>query len=198
MLETYTEGQVRRLARNRTAQVRFGSAGLSAELSQRWHLTADISYSEYGSTVASGGVDGFPATGPQYVYSGQFLGSSLFKAGDSIAFGYRHMQSRDNNANTAILDMRLPIGDGLRINPRLALTRHDRRQDATGITQQWIANPGLRVFYSWRRTYRIEFEVGGYWSDDELPPVVPAPPTPVAAIERSAYYLRLGYWMDFR
>ncbi len=198
LLESYTEGQVRTLARNRTAQVRSGSAGVSAQLSPRWHLTADINYDEYGSTVSSGGVAAFPASGPQYVYSGQLLGSSLFKAGDTVLFELRHLQSRDRDANTAIFDWRLPYGDRLRINPRLAITRQDKYQNATGVTEQWIANPMLRLFYSWRRTWRIEFEIGGHLSDQDLLPALPTPVTPTASLESKGYYLQLGYWMDFR
>ena len=198
LMETYSEGQLRRLARNRTAQVRFGSAGLSAQLSQRWHLNADINYSEYGSTIASGGVAAFPATGPQYIYSGQLLGSSLLKAGDSIVFSFRHRKTRDSDANTAILDMRFPLGDGLRINPRLAVTLEKNRRSMAGEAQQWIANPMLRVYYSWRGRYRIEFEVGGHWSDQELPTPVATPAAVAGSIETSLYYLQLGYSMDFR
>lgn len=198
LLDTYTEGQVRRLARNRTAQARYGSTGLSLQMSQRWHLNADINYSEYGSTRSSGGVAAFPATGPQTTYSGQLLGSSLFKAGDSVVFGYRHRQTRNSDANTAIFDLRYPVGDGLRFNPRIAVTLQNRDQGVAGATQQWIANPMLRLFYSWRRRYRIEFEMGGYWSDQELPPDLLTPTVSAGSIESSAYYLQVGYWMDFR
>ncbi len=198
LLESYTQRQLRTLARNRTAQVRSGSAGVSAQLSPRWHLTADINYDEYGSTVSSGGVAAFPASGPQYVYSGQLLGSSLFKAGDTVLFELRHLQSRDRDANTAIFDWRLPYGDRLRINPRLAITRQDKNQNSVGVTQQWIANPMLRVFYSWRRSWRIEFEIGGHLSDQEFLPALPTPVTPNASLESKGYYLQLGYWMDFR
>jgi tetratricopeptide (TPR) repeat protein len=198
LLETYTEGQVRTLARNRTAEVRSGSAGVSAQLSERWHLNADISYDEHGSTISSGGVAAFPASGPQYVYSGQLLGSSLFRAGDSVVFVLRHLKSRDSDANTGIVDWRLPHGDRLRINPRLAVTRQTRKQNAAGVTQQWIANPMLRVFYNWRRTWRIELEVGSRWSDQELKPALPTSSAANASVESKGYYLQLGYWMNFR
>ena len=198
LLETYTEGQVRTLARNRTAQVRSGSAGVSTQLSPRWHLTADVTYDEYGSTVSSGGVAAFPASGPQYVYSGQLLGSSLFKAGDTVLFELRHLQSRDRDANTAIFDWRLPRGDRLRINPRLAITRQNKTRNAAGVTEQWIANPMLRLLYSWRRTWRIEFEIGGHYSDQDLLPALPSPVSPTDSLESKGYYLQMGYWMDFR
>ena len=67
-----------------------------------------------------------------------------------------------------------------------------------GEAQQWIVNPMLRVYYSWRGRYRIEFEVGGHWSDQELPPPVATPAAVAGSIQTSLYYLQLGYSMDFR
>lgn len=198
LFATYSEGQIRRLARNRAAEARSGSAGLSAELSQRWQLNADITYNEYGSTVSSGGVAAFPATGPQYFYGGYLLGSSIVKAGDSIILGYRHFESRSTDWDTVTVDMRYPMGDGLRINPRLALTLRTSSQTMQRDAQHWIANPMLRVLYRWRRKYRIEFEIGGQWSDREMSPASFAASGPDGSIKSSAYYLQLGYWVDIR
>ena len=198
LLATYTEGQIRRLARDRTADARSGSAGLSAELSQRWQLNADITYSEYGSTVSSGGVAAIPETGPQYFYGGHLLGSSIVKAGDSIILGYRHFESRSTDWDTVTVDMRYPVGDGLRINPRLALTLRTGSQSLQGDAEHWIANPMLRVLYRWRRKYRIEFEIGGQWSAQDMPPGSVAASGTDSSIKSSAYYLQLGYWVDFR
>jgi hypothetical protein len=197
LLDDYSEGQVRRLARNRTAEIRSGSGGLTADLTERWQINADVSYNEYGSTVASGGVESLPATGPQYLYSGHLLGSSVLKAGDSLILGYRHMQSRDSVFNTIVLDARFPFGDGLRINPRIAVTRRTSDRGVAGEMRQWVANPMLRVLYRWRQRYRIEFEVGGQWSDQEFEDGDLSPLAPDGSIESSAYYLRLGYWVDF-
>ncbi len=198
LFATYSEGQIRRLARNRTAETRSASAGLSAELSQRWQLNADITYNEYGATVSSGGVAAFPASGPQYFYGGHLLGSSIVKAGDSLVLGYRHFESRGTDSDTVTIDLRYPLGDGLRINPRLALTLRTSSQSMQSDTQQRIASPMLRVLYRWRRKYRIEFEIGGQWSDRELPPGIVSPLDPDGSVESSAYYLQLGYWVDFR
>lgn len=197
LFNTYTEGQIRRLARNRTAEVRSGSAGLSAALSPRLQLNADITYYKYGSTASSGGVAAFPATGPQYYYGGHLLGSSMFKSGDSVILGYRHNETRGADSDTIIIDVRYPIGNALRINPRLALTLRKSSPNAIDNVEQWIANPMLRVLFRWRRNYRVEFEVGGQWSNQELPPSLLSPLAPDGSIETSAYYLQLGYWVDF-
>ena len=139
-----------------------------------------------------------PATGPQYFYGGHLLGSSIVKAGDSIILGYRHFESRSTDWNTVTFDMRYPVGDGLRINPRLALTLRTSSQATQRDAEHWIANPMLRVLYRWRRKYRIEFEIGGQWSAQEMPPGSVAASGTDSSVKSSAYYLQLGYWVDFR
>jgi len=196
LLAIYSEGQVRRLARDRTAEAQSGSAGLSAELSQRWQLNADFTYDEHGSTEASGNVAAFPETGPQFFYGGHLLGSSIFKAGDSIILGYRHFESRSTDWDTVTVDLRYPAGEGLRINPRLALTLRADGQSMQGDSRHWIANPMLRVLYRWRRKYRIEFEIGGQWSAREMPPGSVAASAGDDYVKNSAYYVQLGYWVD--
>ena len=58
-------------------------------------------------------------------------------------------------------------------------------------------NPALRLIYRWRRRYRLEFEAGGHWSTQD----VALPTNPGLSIddteETSAYFLNLGYMVDF-
>ncbi|MBT8077696.1 MAG: hypothetical protein KJO31_03925, partial [Gammaproteobacteria bacterium] len=198
LLDTYTESQIRTLARNRTAQTLSGSAGVTADITERWQINADFSYYEHGYTLSSGGVEGMRASGPQYIVSGHLLGSSVVKAGDAMILGYRHFESRDTDYNTIYLDARLPFGEGLRINPRIALTSRASNRSSIGPSDEWIANPMLRVLYRWRQRYRIEFEIGGQWANKEFDLANPSPLAPDGSFESSAYYMRLGYWVDFR
>lgn len=196
--EIYSEGQIRRLARNRTAEFRSWSTSLTAELSERWNVNTGMNYNEYGATTASGGVAAFPATGPMYDWHIHLLGASVIKTADSVNFGYRRRETRNDDANMIFADLRFPIGEGLRINPRVAVTRQQRFRSGVGATEQWVVDPMLRVIYRWRHRYRVEFEMGGRWSDEELPADALLPdPQSVESIETSAYYLHVGYWMDF-
>ena len=197
LFETYSEGQIRRLARNRTAEARFGSGGVSFRLSERWHVDADTYYTEYGSTVASGDVPAFPATGPQFDYRVRVLGSSVFRRADSLQVGYRHRRTRTADADTLIIDLRYPAGDGLRINPRIAVTRQTGTSGTATDVQGWTVDPVLRIVYRGRNRYRIEFEAGGRWSDRELAPPSLSALNPTGSIETSAYYLQIGYWLEF-
>ena len=62
---------------------------------------------------------------------------------------------------------------------------------------QWIASPALRVHYRWRRHSRIELEVGGEWSNRDLPTDLMTLPATDDTVEISTYFVSLGYWMDF-
>ena len=197
LFPTYTERQIRRLARNRTADERAASAGLSAALTSRLQLKVDFSYFEYGGSVTSGGVQAFPDTGPQYSYGGQLIGSGFFKAGHVFVVGYRHDEQQSVDADTLWLDMRHPVGERLRIQSRLNVSHRIANQNPAGDIDHWIADPVLRVLYTWKRRYRIELEVGGRWSNREFPASLAPPLTPDNVDESSSYYLQLGYTLEF-
>ncbi len=191
---TYTDGQIRQLARNRTDQVQHTMFSVSAAMSQRFQLNADVGYGDNTGNVASGGVPAVPKMGPQYYLNTQFVGSSIFKPGDTAIFGLRYYQTRTDVTNTALFDMRLPVGDALRINPRLALSLRDSKQDDS---QQLTVSPLLRILYRWRTRFRIELEVGSQMYTRELSPNPMAPLPGDLTEESSAYYMTLGYWMEF-
>lgn len=197
LFSTYTEGQIRRLARNRTSNERAASAGFTAALTDRLQLKTDVSYLELDGSVASGGVTMFPNTGPQYSYGGHLLGSGFIKPGHVFIVGYRRDETESVDADTYWFDMRYPVGERLRIQSRLNVSRRITNQDQTGNIEHWIADPVLRVLYTWKRRYRVELELGGRWSNREFPVALAPPLTPGNVEESSSYYLQLGYTLDF-
>ena len=197
LFTTYTEGQIRRLARNRTSNERAASAGFTAALTDRLQLKADFSYLELDGSVASGGVAMFPNTGPQYSYGGHLLGSGFIKPGHVFVVGYRRDEAESVDADTFWFDMRYPVGERLRIQSRLNVSRRIANQNPAGIIEHWIADPVLRLLYTWKQRYRVELELGGRWSNREFPVALAPPLTPENVDESSSYYLQLGYTLDF-
>lgn len=192
--ETYTEGQMRRLARNRTAQSQLASIGFSAGLTERFNLNSDIGYHEIEATPSTGGIPGTPGNGGQIYYTANLVGSSLMKARDTMILGLRYSTDDLATTSTLILDMRYPVRDSWRINPRIAVsTRENELENA----DQWIIAPTLRLLYRWFRGSRLELEVGGEWSDRDLPQDPLALPGDPVTEESSAYFMTLGYYMDF-
>ncbi len=191
LLAQLTEPQVRRLARDRTAQARSVSLGLALPVSERLHLNADLNYFETDASVSSGGILAMPATGPQYDVSARLIGSSLFKSGDTAIFGMRYLQTRSVTTSTASFDLRYPFSRRLRVQPRLALSVQER---PSGLRQTIVA-PSLRVLYLWGRRHRFEIEVGGEWADRELPALNPG--LDVWSQRSIGDYFNIGYWMEF-
>ncbi len=197
LFDTYTEGEIRRLARDRTPEETFASGGLSAALTPRLQLRLDASYLKYSAAVASGGVGVFPESGPQYEYGGHLQASGFFKPGQITQFGYRHTETRSIDRDTVWIDVRYPISDQLRLQTRLSYSNRVANQNPAGDIDQAVFNPLLRLVYSGSQRYRIEFEAGGQMSNQEFPLGLAPPLAPDATLEQTDYYLQLGYILDF-
>lgn len=193
LLDTYSEGQIRTLARHRTAQASSLSAGIRLPLSERYDLSFDVTTRQADATTASAGVASIPDTGTQVFYSASLIGSSVLRDGDLGVLTLRHDTTRTRDASTLLLDLRLPLSEGLRVSPRLALTS---RQDNVNGTDQLIAAPSVRVIYRWR-ALMVELEGGGRWSSRDLPPTELDPFTPDGTEELLGGYINVGYRLEF-
>ena len=191
--ETYTEGQIRTLARDRTADALTASVGIDIPLSERLDLSLDVSTRAADATVASGGVASIPETGTQFYVNANLVGSSLLRQGDLTLLTLRHDATRTRDSSTVIIDTRLPFGEGLRINPRLSLTR---RIDNASDTEQIVATPSIRILYRWR-SLMLDLEAGGRWSSRDLPPGEIDAFTPDGTEELTGGFVNLGYRLEF-
>jgi len=194
---TYSEGQIRRLARNRTADERAASGGVSLALTERLQLKAETSYLEYSATVASGGVDALPGSGPRLSWGGHLQGSGYFKAGNIFLVGYRHDETQSIDTNTAWFDIRYPVSERLRLQTRLSASLRVANQDAAGDIEHLMISPMVRLQYASERRWRIDFEAGSQWSNHEFPTALQPPLITDGDFEHSDYYLQLGYTVDF-
>ncbi len=193
LLETYTKGQIRTLARDRTSQSTTASVGLSIPLSERLDLSLDVTTRQSDATIASGGVAAIPDTGAQMFYNVTLVGSSLLKQGDLTIVTLRHETMRTRDSSTLIIDSRLPFGEALRINPRVTLTQ---RTAADAGTEQLIVSPSIRVIYRWNRLM-IDLEAGGRWSSRDLPLTEWDPFTRDGTEELLGGFVNLGYRLEF-
>ncbi len=193
LLDTYTEGQVRRIARDRTAQALTASAGVAIPLTERLQLMFDVTTRTSDGTEASAGVEAIPATDSQFYYLARLTGSSLLAQGDLSILTLRHDSTRTRDTTTAMLDMRIPLSEGLRINPRLIASS---RTDNVSGAEQLLAKPSLRVLYRWKRL-TVDVEVGGYWSNRDLPPLELDPFTVDGTEELTGGFINAGYRWEF-
>ena len=194
LLEVYSEAQVRRLARDRTAQAVTTSAGLSIPLGERFDLSFDATVRQSGGTVASGGVAAIPDTGNQLFLNAMLVGTSVLRENDLVMMTLRSNTTRSRDTNILILDARTPFGRTLRLNPRLTLTRHTPNDGRA--SKQTIVTPAMRVLYRWQSVL-FELEAGARWSNRKLPPAERDPFTPDGTEVLLGGFINLGYRLEF-
>jgi hypothetical protein len=192
LLDTYSESQIRRIARDRTAQARTGSIGFSWPIFDRFQMNSDVTYTEYDANIASVGVAQQTASDAQLYFLLNFIGSSIFSDGDTAIFELRHYQTRTAETAALIFDMRIPLGPRLRVNPRLVLSQRNYWIDGSS---EWFAEPTLRLLLRVRGQHRFEAEIGGLWSSRAY-----LPSTSLGALpndETAGRFFNLGYWWEF-
>ena len=194
LLEVYSEGQVRRLARDRTAQATTASAGLSIPLGERFDLSLDATLRRSDGTVASGGVAAIPATGDQLFLNAMLVGTSVIRENDLLMMTLRSNTTRSRDTTSLLLDARLPFGRALRINPRLTVSQHTPNDSRA--SKQTILTPAMRVLYRWRSVL-FELEAGGRWSNRELPLSERDPFTTDGTEELLGGFVNIGYRLEF-
>ncbi len=191
--QTFTESQIRTIARNRTAQAFRGSMGFVRTLNDRYKLNADITYTEFDATVASAGVAALPASGPQYFYNFTLTQTGWFKPGALTLVTLRYQDTRTFSGPTLIFDTRYPLRAGFRFNPRMSVTQRDNQDLST----QTVATGSVRLLYRWGERFLLELEGGIRWSDRELPAENPDPFFPQGNEQILGNYFTLGYRADF-
>jgi len=193
LLQSFSEAQIRTLARDRTAQLTSILIGMATPLSERFDFSFDLSSRQSDATVASGGAALIPNSGSIIAINTSLIVSSLLRQGDLNYLSLRHEQSDRRDATSLIIDTRLPFGDRLRIRPRIAFTR--RTLNGSG-TEQLIATPSLRAFYRWNRV-SLDLEIGGRFSSRELPAGEWDPFTPDGTEETRGAFINAGYRWEF-
>jgi hypothetical protein len=191
LLDVYTEAQVRRIARDRTAQIENATVGLSRPLFDRFQMNADVGYYDFEGTVASAGVVALPTTGRQSYLNLGFVGSSLFKDGDTALFALRHVDFVTAAQDVLTFDFRLPTRGKLRLNPRVDVSS---RRYVDGSSEQVIVAPMLRMTLRWPRRHQFELELGARRASREL--ALLGFEVAVSQQETTERFFNVGYWWE--
>jgi tetratricopeptide (TPR) repeat protein len=181
LLLVWTEDEIRQLAADRTAQARTVTVGISQPLGERFNLNADLSTTEIDATVASGGVDAIPGTGPQTYLTTTVVGTGVFGDGDVNMLSLRYGTGDDFTSTYVTWDGRYAIGQRLRLNPRIRYASRDGNIDGT--TRETVSL-AVRLLYNTREHFRFEFEIG---IDDATRTA------PIGTSDTNGYYVNLGY-----
>lgn len=185
LLGLYTKDEVKQLAKDRTADSRTYTVGVTRPINRMLQVSGDITMTSLSGTPASGGVLAIDGTGNDLFYSLQLIGLSLIKQGDLAILGVRYSDTSAARTTTFSLNTRYPVNDAWHVNPRL---RVDWRTFTRDNSKQWTVEPSIRLNYRFRRHYQFEVEGGTDWSARDL----------TSGTENSSgYYVSLGYRADF-
>jgi len=148
--------QIYQLARDLTANSETVTVGGSQPVSEKFQVTADITFAHVDATVASGGVPATPDTGTDYYFSTQLVGNNLWMKYDTGVLGIRYYDTELSDTISFIANTRFPITRHWRINPRL---QFDIRDSNDGDSQQKL-RALFRTDYRYLNNVRFDFEVG--------------------------------------
>ncbi len=185
LLDSYSESQIKTLARDRTADSRSYSVNLSLPLGERVQLGGEVTLSSLSATPASGGVEATPSADGDTYYTVDMTISDIFMKDDFTIITLRQSDTSTAQTNTFMLNTRLPLSRALRINPRLRADLSTYKRDNT---EQSSYNPSVRINYRWKKHYNFEAEFGWERAEHNVSPTL-------TDTERS-YYFDIGYRMD--
>lgn len=181
----YSDSEIRTLAIDRSAESRSVTIGVSQPINAKLSVNFDATASDVAATPASGGVPATVASGTEYYYSAQLIGSSLFKEGDIGILGLRYADTASANRWVLDINTRYPWSRALRLNPRLRLSY---RESKTSDETQTSIRPSFRVNYNPRGKLQYELEFGGEWLRSE---------SSLSRDTTTGYFLSAGIRRDF-
>ncbi len=184
LMQTLSIEQIYQLARDRTSNSQTITVGGSQPLTEKTQVSADLTFSRVGSTVASGGVPATESTGTDYYLGAQFVGNGLIMTNDTSVFGFRLLNTKLSDTISLIANARFPITRNWRINPRL---QYDIRKLSDGRKQNKLRSL-IRTDYRYQKKVRLDFEIG-YDDTSES--------SDTGAFNNSSFFYSLGYRYDF-
>lgn len=176
--------QIYQLAKDRTANSETITVGGSQPLNEKFQVTADITFSHVGDTVASGGVPATPDTGTDYFISTQLVGNNLLMKYDTSVFGIRYYETDPSNTISFIANTRYPVARKWRVNPRL---QFDIRKFNDGRSQKRL-RAIIRTDYRYLNKARFDFDIGYDEVNND---------TDGQALDNSSLFFNIGYRWDF-
>jgi hypothetical protein len=165
LLNIFSESEIRKLAQDRTATNKSATIGIVQDLNEKYQVVAEVTVSELSDTPASGGVPANPSTGKEYFYLTQLIGSNIFLEGDINVIELRYADTMSNDSFSFNLNLRYPITQNFRINPRI---QTNYRKNKNGGGEQVTFRPLLRIDYRWKRWLLFEMEGGREWREDTV------------------------------
>ena len=193
---------VRQLALDRSATADTVTVGLQRPIGERLQWSSDVAMSKVSGTRASGGVPATPASGSAVGFSTQLMGGGWIVDGDMNTVGVGYSTRSSTKSISAYASARYPVGQAIRIGPRLQINHTSGSDPALGLSSGWSAGPSLLA--DWRfRHGNAQLETGYERSalNSSLAAGVPIDPTttPNGTVNQQTrrFWFSLGYSISF-
>lgn len=191
----FTDAQIYQLAKDRTLVVKSMTLSYSRPLTKKLQTNFDFTLSDTGGTpgtAASAGtlaVAPIPATGKEYYYGAQLVGTGLFWENDIYIFSGRYADTQRTRTYTADFNARVSLSRKVRVSPRLRYGFRDNKLDTGNFSQ---FQPTMRFNYYPMRGGEVEIEAGANFSRQKS--IFAGLPT---STTEQGYVLSAGYRIDF-
>ncbi len=179
---TYTDQQIQQLADDRTSTLTLATVGFDKEISPRFQIGSDVSYSDYAQTQASGNVAAIPSQ-QDYYYTLRFRFDEIFGSQTYSALYLRYADGDDSRVSSVYWNNRFTFRSAWQFYPRI---RVDYRDFTSSGDSQWTVAPSLRLDYRPTRSTYLEFEAGYDKTQRDSQ-------TQMQQMDIVGYYFRLGY-----
>ncbi len=184
LLKKMDEDEIRKLAQDRTSTSAYALFGVSHPVTNWLQIATDITVSKIGATKTSGGVEGMPDTGYEYLYNLQFTTSNIIKEGDVTTLVLRYSDANTYKTSSVIAKTRYPVSHKFRINPGI---RVDLRESKTRDEDRLKIKPTLRMDYKINKILWLELDSGMEWDKNQSEP----------NDKTTSYFVSIGYRVNF-
>jgi SPOR domain len=166
--QTFTDAQIYGLAKDNTIVSKSVTVSYSRPLTKKLQANIDFTLNNTGgspgSTILFPGSTFLPvtlATGTEYYYGAQLVGSGMVFANDIYILSGRYADTPRARSYTADINARIPVTSKFRLSPRM---RYGKRTDklVAGSYQQF--QPSVRFNYYPIKRSEIEIEIGTNFS----------------------------------
>ncbi len=190
MLSSFSEEQIRQLARDRTSTSNTFTLGGTKQLTGfltgfgQYQVSADFTVNTITGMPESGGVPEIPASGKNYFLGGQFIGNSILKNGDTSILSLRYGSTQNARDIALSVDTRYPISSRYHVNPRLRyVVRKGRETDSSMNTLRL----SLKADYQYK-SVQFEGEIGFDSTTDTVDEIT---------TRSRGFFSYIGYRWDF-
>jgi SPOR domain len=189
----FTDPQIYQIALDNTLVAKSLTVSYSRPLTKKLQSNIDFTLTNTGGTrgttlVTPGSfpIDPQPATGREYYYGAQLVGSGMVFSNDIYILSARYADTQRARTYTADFNARIPLTSKLRISPRARYgVRNDKFSDSS--FQQF--QPTFRLNYYPIKQSEIEVEVGGNFQKQRS--------TLNGATSETGIFISAGYRIDF-